>query len=160
MVGLSSGCRRIVFILAEAIQGFLAEILNSEWQAQYLVSLKGDFIPAPRSVNDAAQITRMNHEIQFAWQARLVKLECDFSWQAQHFVQFWEIAGARHVVFCHSKCVSKMGRVRSPKRRVRDDDFILGLSSVVGICVRIVFLLAEAIQGFLAQILTQNLLDW
>ena len=29
----------------------------------------------------------------------------------------------------HTKCVSKMGRVRSPKRRVRDGDFILGLSS-------------------------------
>ena len=29
----------------------------------------------------------------------------------------------------HTKCVSKMGRVRSPKRRVRDDDFILGLCS-------------------------------
>ena len=29
----------------------------------------------------------------------LVKLECDFSWQAQHFVQFWEIAGARNVVY-------------------------------------------------------------
>ena len=27
------------------------------------------------------------------------------------------------------KIVSKMGRVRSPKRRVRDDDFIVGLSS-------------------------------
>ena len=27
------------------------------------------------------------------------------------------------------KIVSKIGRVRSPKRRVRDDDFILGLSS-------------------------------
>ena len=31
------------------------------------------------------------------------------------------------------KIVSKMGRVRSPKRRVRDDDFILGLcSDIVG----------------------------
>ena len=31
------------------------------------------------------------------------------------------------------KIVSKLGRVRSPKRRVRDDDFILGLSSdIVG----------------------------
>ena len=69
-------------------------------------------------------------EIHFAWQAQyLVKLECDFSWQAQHFVQFWEMAGARNVVFSHTKCVSKMGRVRSPKRRVRDDDFILGLCS-------------------------------
>jgi len=27
------------------------------------------------------------------------------------------------------KIVSKMGRVRSPKRRVRDDDFTVGLSS-------------------------------
>ena len=29
----------------------------------------------------------------------LVRLECDFSWQAQHFVKFWEIAGARNVAF-------------------------------------------------------------
>ena len=55
----------------------------------------------------------------------LVDLECHFSWQAQHFVKFWEIAGARNVVFFHTKCVSKMRRVRSPKRRVR----IFGLSS-------------------------------
>ena len=27
------------------------------------------------------------------------------------------------------KIVSKLGRVRSPKRRVRDDDFVFGLSS-------------------------------
>ena len=27
------------------------------------------------------------------------------------------------------KIISKMGRVRSPKRRVRDDDFMVGLSS-------------------------------
>ena len=59
----------------------------------------------------------------------LVKLECDFSWQAQHFVTFWEIAGARNVAFFHTTCVSKLGRVRSPKRRVRDDDFILGSCS-------------------------------
>ena len=43
-------------------------------------------------------------EIHFAWQAQyLVKLECDFSWQAQHFVTFWEIAGARNVVFFNTK---------------------------------------------------------
>ena len=96
-------------------------------------------------------VTRINDEIHFAWQAQyLEKLECDFSWQAQHFVQFWEIAGARNVVFFHTKCVSKMGRVRSPKRRVRDDDFILGLSSDYP---RIVFLLAEAIHGVSAEIL-------
>ena len=38
-----------------------------------------------------------------------------------------------------TKCVSKMGRVRSPKRRVRDDDFMVGSCSehariMVGIC--------------------------
>ena len=43
-----------------------------------------------------------------------------------------------------------MGRVRSPKLRVRDDDFILGLCSE---CRRIVFLLAEAIHGVPAEIL-------
>ena len=85
---------------------------------------------ASRIVNDFSYVTRINHEIHFAWQAQyLVKLECDFSRQAQHFVQFWEIAGARNVVLFHTKCVSKMGRVRSPKLRVRDDDFIIGLCS-------------------------------
>ena len=68
--------------------------------------------------------------VHFSWQGQyLVKLECHFSWQAQHLVTFWEIAGTRNVVFFHTKCVSKMGRVRSPKRRVRDDDFMLGICS-------------------------------
>ena len=48
------------------------------------------------------------------------------------------------------KIVSKIGRVRSPKRRVRDDDFILGSWSE---CRRIVFILAEAIQTVSAAIL-------
>ena len=109
---------------------------------------------APRIVNDVSYVTRINHEIHFAWQAQyLVKLECDFSWQAQDFVTFWEIAGARNVVFFHTKCVSKIGRVRSPKRRVRDDDFIFGSCSDHG---RIVFILAEAIQGFSADILNSE----
>ena len=59
------------------------------------------------------------------------------------------------------KIVSEIGRVRSPKRRVRDDDFILGLCSdyvriILGLsseCRRIVFLLAEAIHGVFAEIL-------
>ena len=50
----------------------------------------------------------------------------------------------------HTKCVCQMERVRSPKRRVRDDDFIFGY---VRIMVEIVFILAEAIQGFSADIL-------
>ena len=32
-----------------------------------------------------------------------MQVECDFSWQAQHFVTFWEIAGARNVVFFNTK---------------------------------------------------------
>ena len=44
--------------------------------------------------------------------------------------EFWEIAGARTVVVFHTECISKMGRVRSPKRRVRDDDFMFGYSSL------------------------------
>ena len=48
------------------------------------------------------------------------------------------------------KIVFKVGRVRSPKRRVQDDDFMLGSWSE---SVRIVFLLAEAIHGVSAEIL-------
>ena len=106
---------------------------------------------ALRNGNDVSYETRINHEIHFAWQAQyLVKLDCHFSWQAQHLVTFWEIAGARNVVFFNTKGVSKMGRVRSPKRRVRDDDFMVGLSSDYP---RIVFILAEAIQRVSAAIL-------
>ena len=83
-----------------------------------------------RIVLDVSCEIRMNHQSLFSWQAQyLVKLECHFSCHAQHFVKFWEIARVRNVVFFQTKCVSKMGRVRSPKRRVRDDDFIVGLSS-------------------------------
>ena len=42
------------------------------------------------------------------------------------------------------KIVSKMGRVRSRKRRVRDDDFIVGSGRMWSDYRRIVFLLAEA----------------
>ena len=44
MFGLCSECRRIVFLLAEAIHGVSAEILNLQisWQAQYLVRLEAD----------------------------------------------------------------------------------------------------------------------
>ena len=45
IVGLSSDYLRIVFLLAEAIQGVSDEILSFKisWQAQYLVRLEGDF---------------------------------------------------------------------------------------------------------------------
>ena len=33
---------------------------------------------APRIVNDVSYVTRINHEIHFAWQAQyMVKLSCD-----------------------------------------------------------------------------------
>ena len=109
---------------------------------------------AARIVNDVSSVRGFNHWNDFAWQAQyLVKLEWQFSWQAPHFVKFSEIAGARNVVFFHTKCVSKMRRERSPKRQVRDDDFNLGLSSDHA---RIVFTLAEAIQGFSADILNSE----
>ena len=109
---------------------------------------------ALRIGNDVSYEARINHEIHFAWQAQyLVKLDCHFSWQAQHLVTFWEIAGAKCCIFQY-KIVSKIGRVRSPKRRVRDDDFILGSWSDYP---RIVFILAEATQGFCAEILNSEL---
>ena len=57
------------------------------------------------------------------------------------------------MLFFQYKIVSKIGRVRSPKRRVRDDDFMVGLSSDYP---RIVFLLVEAIQGLSAEILNSE----
>ena len=50
------------------------------------------------------------------------------------------------------KIVSKMGSGRSPKRRVRDDDFIVGSGRISSDYPRIVFLLAEALQGVSAEI--------
>ena len=56
--------------------------------------------------------------VHFSCQAQyLVKLECDFSWQAQHLVTFWEIAGARNVVFFNTYglrvfCVGNGGFLR------------------------------------------------
>ena len=59
---------------------------------------------APLIRNDVSYVTQIIDDIHFAWQAQyLVKCESDFSWQAQHFVTFWEIAGARNVVFYNAK---------------------------------------------------------
>ena len=73
-----------------------------------------------------------------------MKLECDFSWQAHNR----DILGDSRSAY---KIVSTVGRVRSPKRRVRDDDFLFGMSSDYP---RIVFLLEEALQGVSAEILS------
>lgn len=68
-------------------------------------------------------------------------------------MKIWEIAGGRDVVILITKCVDEMGQVRSRERRVRDDDLIVGFSSE---CGQIIFLLAEAIQGFSVQMLTSE----
>ena len=172
ILGLWSDYPRIVFLLAEALQGVSAQILSFKisWQAQYLLSFKGDFtcsahwkwrficdadhwwhwfcvagavfgevggwhcllhamemtfhmwcgsrmrfilrgrrnicwvgrvtLLAARIGNDVSYVTQSTDDIDFVWQAQyLVRLAGGFSWQAQHFVTFWEIAGARNVVF-------------------------------------------------------------
>ena len=107
------------------------------WQAAVFGEVAGWLYNALRIVNDVScvindvsYVTQIIDDVQFAWQVQyLVRLAGDFSWQAQHFVTFWEIAGTRKVVFYNTKIVSQIGPGRFPKRRVRDDDFMLGLSS-------------------------------
>ena len=54
------------------------------------------------------------------------------------------------------KIVAEIARGRSPKRRVRDDNFIVGYRRISSESVRIVFLLAEAIQGCCAEIMNSE----
>ena len=113
---------------------------------------------APRILNDVSYVTRINHEMHFAWQAQyLLKLECDFSWQAQHLVTFWEIAGARNVVFFNSKSSPRSDesglRSGGCEMTILSSDhgrIMVGLSSDYP---RIVFILVEAIQRVSAAIL-------
>ena len=80
--------------------------------------------------NDVSYVTQITDDIDFVWQAQyLVRLEGDFSWQAQHIVTFWEIAGARNVVFYNTKSSPRSDREGLRRGRVRDDDLIVGLCS-------------------------------
>ena len=85
---------------------------------------------APRILNDVSYVTRINHEMHFAWQAQyLVKLECDFSWQAQHLVTFWERQPEREMLY-----FSIQNRVQGRTSKVSEAagarcDFLIGLSS-------------------------------
>ena len=111
---------------------------------------------APRIGNDVSYVTQITDDIHFVWQAQyLVQVG---GWLFVAGAALCDILGDSRSAKCcilQYKIVSKMGRVRSPKRRVRDDDFmdIVGLSSDYP---RIVFILAEAIQGFLAEILNSE----
>ena len=49
---------------------------------------------APRIVNDVSYVTRINHEIHFAWQAQYdvsylmrINHEIHFAWQAQYLLK-------------------------------------------------------------------------
>ena len=105
ILGLSSDYPRIVFLLAEAFREYPLKSSASRfrdrrsiWWGWRVTSL------APRIGNEVSYVTQIIDDIHFAWQAQyLVRLEGDFSWQAQHFVTFWEIAGARNVVFYNTK---------------------------------------------------------
>ena len=171
ILGLSSDYPRIVFLLAEAFREYPLKSSASRfrdrrsiWWGWRVTSL------APRIGNEVSYVTQIIDDIHFAWQAQyLVRLEGDFTcsthWKWGFMCdadQCWHsfcVAGAalrdilgdsRSAKCCilQYKIVSKMGRVRSPKRRVRDDDFILGLSSDILGYPRIVFLLAEAFREY------------
>ena len=76
----------------------------------------------------------------------LVKLESDFSWQVQHFLRFWKMAGVRNVVLFKTKRVTKMERVRSPKRQMRYEDFIFGSVWIIVGYLESSFNLAQPLQ--------------
>ena len=130
---ISSDYPRIVFLLAEALQGVSAEILSFKisWQAQYLVRLEGDFA------------------CSMHWKWRCI-CDADHWWHSFCVAGavFGEVggwlfvAGAAHrdilgdsrsakCCILQYKIVPKMGRVRSPKRRVRDDNFMLGYPQII-----------------------------
>ena len=142
ILGLSSDYGRIVFLLAEALQGFSAQILTFKisWQAQYLVRLEGDLTGSAhwkwRFICDA------DHWWHWFCVAGAVFGEVGGSFCVAGAV-FGDVGGwlfvtgaalrdilgdSRNAKCCilQYKIVSKLGRVRSPKRRVRDDDFIVG----------------------------------
>ena len=146
------GSVRIVFLLAEAIHGVSAESLNLQisWQAQYLVRLEAD------CACSAHCKWRFICDVDQSWDSFCVAGAVFGEVGVWIFVAgaaFGDILGDSRSAKCcifQYKIVSKIGRVRSPKRRVRDDDFIFGSCSDYP---RIVFILAEAIQRVSAAIL-------
>ena len=144
---ISSDYGRIVFLLAEALQGFSAQILTFKisWQAQYLVRLEGDLTGSAhwkwRFICDA------DHWWHWFCVAGAIFGEVGGSFCVAGAV-FGEVGGwlfvtgaalrdilgdSRDAKCCilQYKIVSKLGRVRSPKRRVRDDDFIVGYRRIM-----------------------------
>ena len=80
---------------------------------------------APRIGNDVSYVTQIIDDIHFVWQEV-------GGWLFVTGAALGDVLrDSRDAKCCilQYKIVSKMGRVRSPKRRVRDDDFIVGLCS-------------------------------
>ena len=134
---MSSDYVPIVFLLAEALHRFVAEILNSEFRRRRSTWwLWRVTLVAPRIVTDVSFVMPINDDIHFAWQGQyLVKLEWLFVAGAAFGASLGDSRSAKCCIFQY-KIFSKMGRVRSPKPRVRDDGFIVGMSSD---CRRIMF---------------------
>ena len=84
MFGLCSDCRRIVFLLAEAFTEFPRKSCSHRFRSRRSICRGGRLtLLAPRILNDVSCVTRINHEIHFAWQAQyLVRLEGDFAYSA------------------------------------------------------------------------------
>ena len=64
------------------------------------------------------------------------------------------LGDSRDVVFYNTKSSPKMGRVRSPKRRVRDDDFIVGYRRIIVGLSSNRLSIGGSIQGVSAEILS------
>ena len=116
---------------------------------------------APRIGNDVSCVTQIIDDLPFAWQAQyLGQVECDFFVAGAALRDILGDSRSAKCCILQYKIVAKIARGRSPKRRVRDDNFMLGLSSdMFGLSSdyrRIVFLLAEAIQGFCAEIMNSE----
>ena len=133
ILGLSSECRRIVFLLVEALQGVSRWNLEVRisWQAQYLVRLKGDF-----ACSAHCKWRFICHADQ--WWDSFCVAGAIFGevgvWLFVAGAAVRDILGdslsAKCCIF-QNKIVAKIAWGRSPKRRVRDDDFILGYVRII-----------------------------
>ena len=105
IVGLSSDILESSFYWQKHFREFPLKSSASRFRGRRSISWGWRVtLVAPRIGNEVSYVTQIIDDIHFAWQAQyLVKCESDFSWQAQHFVTFWEIAGARNVVFYNTK---------------------------------------------------------
>ena len=74
-----SDYRRIVFLLAEAIQGFSVEMLTSEFRGRRSIWCGWRVtLLAPRIGNDVSYVSQITSDIHFAWQAQhLVRFDAD-----------------------------------------------------------------------------------